>query len=340
MYYYATIDGTKYYYEGTNYDGNVNNCGNNDRIFYINNSSEKAYQIESKEHNPERFALYYNRIFRNNSAYWYYAKAYKFTNWVAENLSDLTIGSIVKDNSSYLNYDFANVGKIFDGTIQYSDSNFNQHRKDVIRAIISISLSVAIKGFQRYSNSDEQFLMPKISEDDWELLENNICVATFLQGFKFGSKSYNSYAVVPNNYTKEYVDENDIYLLTNNYEFAKVNDKAVQDLNLATKGSLGYYPGILKINTRTRMYKNGLYYNPLCYNNSGTWQPYLGTYTSIYGSSGIDDVSTVDMYRYVENKVSKEKKRAYYTALARERESSYKFITDDVEVLLKDEPSA
>ncbi len=341
MYYYATIDGTKYYYEGSNYNGNVNNCDNNDKIFYINNSGGKTYQSEKSGTNYENFDLYYNRIFKNNSAYWYYAKAYKFTNWVDENLSGLTIKSIVKDNSSYSNYNFADVGNIFDfedqrNNIQYSNSSFNQHRKDVIRAIISSSLSTAIKGFQRYSNSTEKFLMPKISETDWEMLENNICIATFLQGLKFGSKTYNSYAVVPNNYTKEYVDENDIYLLTNNYEFAKVNDKAVQDSNLAT--DLGYEPGVLKINTRTRRNANGNYFNPLSYKTQtpNGYDPYLGNYTSIYGSSGVNDVSTIDMYRYVEN-LSDAKKQAYYTALARERESSYKFINDDADDVLKKE---
>lgn len=326
MYYYATIDGTKYYYDD-----------NNDKIFYINNSGGKTYQSEKSGTNYENFDLYYNRIFNNNSAYWYYAKAYKFTEWVKSNLSGLTIDNINidKTNSSYSNYDFANVGKIFDGTIQYSNSSFNQHRKDVIRAIISSSLSTAIKGFQRYSNSTEKFLMPKISETDWEMLENNICIATFLQGLKFGSKTYNSYAVVPNNYTKEYVDENDIYLLTNNHEFAKVNDKAVQDSNLAT--DLGYKPGVLKINTRTRRNANGNYFNPLSYYDTlGKLQPYLGNYTSIYGSSGVNDVSTIDMYRYVEN-LSDAKKQAYYTALARERESSYKFINDDADDVLKKE---
>ena len=336
MYYYATIDGTKYYYEGTNNDGNVNNCGEDDKIFYINNSGTKTYQVEAYKQNKERFELYYNRIFNNNSAYWYYAKAYEFTEWVKSNLSGLTISNIDKTNSSYLSYDFEDVGNIFDGTIQYSNSKFNQHRKDVIRAIISTNLSTAIQGFQRYSKSDEQFLMPKISEDDWELLENNICVATFLQGLKFGNKTYNNYAVVPNNYTKEYVDENDIYLLTTNYEFAKVNDTSVNGSNLAT--NLKYQPGVLKINTKTRRNANSAYFNPLSYfDTSGTLQPYLGNYTSIYGSSGTADVSTIDMYRYVKNLSDTTKKKVYYTALARERESSYKFINNDIDSLLKSE---
>ena len=127
MYFYATIDGTKYYYEDT--DG--------EKIFYIDNNGKKVYQSEKNGSNSENFSLYYNRIFNNNSAYWYYKKAYEFTKWVGDNLLDLTIGSIVKDNSSYSNYKFSDVGKIFDDGIQYSNSNFNQHRKDVIRAIIT-----------------------------------------------------------------------------------------------------------------------------------------------------------------------------------------------------------
>ena len=99
------------------------------------------------------------------------------------------------------------------GDIEYSNSNFNRHRADVIRAIITTNLSTAITGFKKYSNSDVEYIMPKISETDWELLENNVCIATFMQGIKVGDKTYNSYAVIPNNFNKEFVDENDIYIL-------------------------------------------------------------------------------------------------------------------------------
>ena len=181
----------------------------------------------------------------NDSAYLYYKEAYEFTTWLlktgkkididgdgeldegqgleqlrVENIvgSEIVGNSVKKSNDDYQfdTYEFTNTGSIFDGNIEYSNSNFNRHRADVIRAVITTNLSTAIAGYKKYSNTaNVEFLMPKISETDWELLENNVCIATFFFFFKVGGKTYNNYAVISNNFNKEYVDENDIYISTN-----------------------------------------------------------------------------------------------------------------------------
>ena len=58
--------------------------------------------------------------------------------------------------------------------------------------------------------------MPKISDIDWDIIENDVCTIGFVQGLTLGNKIYNSYCVVSNTLTKEYVDEDDIYIGDNN----------------------------------------------------------------------------------------------------------------------------
>ena len=342
-YYYTTIDGTKYYYEGESTSAYVL-PKNGDKIFYIDNTGNKAYQTKEYDSNNENskkiFNVYYKKIFNNNSAYMYYKEAYEFTKWVKDNLGDLK-------PSDADTFELTDSYNIFSGTMQYSNSNFNRHRSEIIRKVIEANLAPAITGFSKYSSSTEDFIMPKISETDWELLENNVCTATFLQGFRFGDKSYNSYAVIPNNFNKEYVDEDDIYLLNyNNDTYSKANDKAINTLGANNTQSWrrifgGYYPGVLKINFEARINNADNYYIPTGYINNGKYEPYLGSYTSISGSTGVIDISMIDMYRYMEGQakdqngqaitVANNVKRTYYAALGRERYDAYKFTKNNWE---------
>lgn len=356
-YYYTKIDGTKYYYD----DNNTTNDTNDDFIFYVDELQEKHKQVVSKLNNESKFNSYYERIMNNNSAYWYYKDAYDFTTWLLEdgksvdidgdgildsgqNLKELRVEDIVgsriegdvikKENNQYQfdNYEFASAGKIFDGNIQYSNSNFNRHRADVIRAVITTNLSTAISSYGFYTNSNNiEYVMPKISERDWDLLENNICIATFLQGIKVGDKTYNNYSVIPNNFNKEYVDEDDIYVLTTDYTYTRVNDKILKDNSkIPSKDSLGFEPGILKINFEKRLNKDTKYYNPITLKN----KLYLQSYTNLAGGSEIESIEKIDMYRYI-SKCSERLKTVYYTALGRERYGSFKYTINDIEGIAK-----
>lgn len=325
LYYYVSLDGTKYYYEGSNTSGNASACAKTDYIFYIDEQREKHKQVTSRENNEAEFDRYYNRIFHNNSAYLYYKDSYEFTKWVKENLSGLSKANII-ESENYSGYEFQNVGNIFEGDIEYANSNFNRHRADVIRAIITTNLSTAITGFKKYSNSDVEYIMPKISETDWELLENNVCIATFMQGLKAGDKNYNSYTVIPNNFTKEYVDENDIYILKNDKTYSRANDSSLLENNVIENDSLGFKPGLLKINFEKRQDKDGHYYNPLTFNKN----PYLQSYTSFSGTSDVESIHQSDMYRYIKTKANDRLKRVYYTALGRERYGAFKYTVNEV----------
>ena len=237
-----------------------------------------------------------------------------------------TIYNATADDNATSLQNYGNI-EIFGGTsnIENADSNFNQHRKAVIRYVVETNLSTAIASF----SSDKQFLMPKISETDWETIENDVCAISFLQGMSLGAKKYNGYSVVANTLTKEYIDENDIYLLTKNSSdqdiYCKVNDKSLgTELTLKQKNNLGYYAGVWKVDFEQRQLiqeattegeedKNVHYYPHNDY----------GSYTSIMGSYSRDTIADKDMYKYIASLSDLNVKTAYLMALGRERWGAY-----------------
>ena len=336
-------------------------------IFYIDSNGTRNYnQVKgySEEKNTSseniEFLKYYKAIKNNKSAYEYYKDAYEFSCWVlnkggtfTENRTDKSGTAHPKYNLSTLQSSFSkiwqdeksgrtNVGenatsimeygdiKIFKDNenvnIENADSNFNQHRKAIIRYVVETNLSTAIKAF----SSDREFLMPKISETDWETIENDVCAISFMQGMSLGAKKYNGYSVVANTLTKEYIDENDIYLLAKNSSnqdvYCKVNDAELgkNDLTLIPKNS--YYSGIWKLDFEQRQMivekpdadgnkiEESVHYFP---------RNEFGTYTSIMGSYSRNTIADKDMYKYIASLGNLDVKTAYLKALGRERWGSY-----------------
>ena len=141
-------------------------------------------------------------------------------------------------------------------------------------------------------------------------------------------KTYNSYSVIPNNFNKEFVDENDIYILTTDNTYTRANDNILKDgKKILGKNVLGFEPGLIKMDFEARQDDKGDYYNPITLNGV----LYLQSYTSYAGSSEIDSVEKIDMYRYMrKDGISQELKRVYYTALGRERYSSFKYTMNEI----------
>ena len=316
LYSYVKIDGTKFYWE---------NSGKG-KIFYLDSAGNKQIQADA-DTSWETYQLYYQAIQKNKSAYIYYKNAYEFTNWVNTKIGDLTAGKAKSgDSTTTVDYQYTDVGEIFAGDIQSSDSNFYRHKSEVIRKNIETNLAIAIKNF------NGGYILPKLSETDWELVENNTCMLTFLQGLPIGNKVYNGYCVVPNSLTKEYVDENDIYILRTNGTngiYCRVNDSTLNDSSIPRKDDQNYssYAGRLKLDfeKKTLDAETNTKYYPI--------RDYLASYTSIVGSSGVVDITQYkDMYGYMKSLNAKAietgksyeyLKKTYYIALARERMSAY-----------------
>lgn len=316
---YVKINGTKYYLDTSDGDGKG-------KVFHLVNGT-KVNQV-SQEKNEDLYKKYYNAIEENKSAYYYYKEAFEFINKIrgAYGLSDLKssdAGYYDNETKKFVNMkDYGNyeIFKKIDGKyIQDSDSDFNQHRKAVIRHTIETNLSAAIAGFSNYSEKDIQFAMPKISEEDWETIENNVSVIGFLQGLDIGTKKYNGYAVSANTTTKEFVDENSIYIATDiDNQYHRAN---ARDINLDNN-----LKGVFKLDFEKHYIKDGdntTYYFPIRANKDNI---YTGSYTSIVSQTSVD-TSKGDMYKYMRD-ADKKLKAAYYTALARERYGSYKITHD------------
>ena len=343
-YHYTIRNGTKFYYGKINNEGKIIGPGeyflnheideDYDVIFYLDDSGERIKQVYNYKNNTGAFNTYFNEIKENNLGFSYYKSAYEFTKWVKDNLGNIKTDHIV-NSANYDGYEFEHIENIFgmddDGgvCIQDYNSNFNRHKRDLIRAVIQTNLSTAISGYSSYSNNGSEFIMPKISESDWELLENNICIAAFMQGLPIGNNKYNSYSVVPNNYNKEYIGEEDIYIIKNDNTYARPNEKDTLLNNDTIKKDLGYFPGMLKINFEAISNSEKNYYT-LCYykTDEDTYKPYLKSYASLISNNGLNSITYTDMYRYMRNNTNtniNDVKKAYYIALGRERMGSFKF---------------
>lgn len=341
-YNYVKINGVKYYQNNIE---NINEETIKESIFSINKDGSRNYSECSSgdyKKNLEIYTKFNKAITQNISAFKYYESAYEFTNWVKDNLSSIKTGNAIIYNNAGEKIEnvesvFGSNEQIFQGNYENPSSSFNKHRQAVIRNVIETNLSTAISSFSANVNNDNiEFLMPKLSETDWELVENNVCCISFLQGLSLGSKRYNGYSVIANTLTKEYVSENDIYILKNDGTYCRANDKTLNDKTLNDSNIISGQPaGIYKMDFELRkgLKEDGtyVYYNPK--------KGYSGSYTSIMGSSGITSVEKIGMNKYMEGK-SEILKKAYYTALGRERWCAFNVhnINEDIstEYFLKD----
>lgn len=334
-------------------------------IFFIDDDGEKSYaqtrgySTSNSIEDNNTFIQYCNAIKNNKSSYEYFKHAYEFSKAALDKpvagYQDKAKTAInqgqgyglqnlkVSDSLYYKNSDSIsgssgitsfnsygdgnkNIFKDSNYSIENENSNFNAHRKAVIRYVVETNLSTSIAGYKDNTKSNIDYIMPKISETDWENIENEVCVISFFQGMSVGSKIFNSYKVVPNSYTSEHVDEEDIYLLKEDSTYCKVNDSTLDKNTL--KKSLGYYPGILKKDFTTKTLIEPVDSAHPEQGNKTTYYAafpnYRGSYTSIVGDYNSSPLGERDMYQFIGDSdfsqdEKKDVKKAYLVALARER---------------------
>ncbi len=198
---------------------------------------------------------------------------------------------------------------IQNGSIEDPDSNFNQHRLEVIRYVIERNLSIAIANYNKGGTTS--FQMPNLSEDDWERVQNNVCIISFLQGLSIGGKIYNGYAIVSNNKNQEVVAENSIYIVDKNAgRYHQVTDSELPDNS--NKNYQGFFN--LDFERKTIVTEDGKpgYFMP---------QESLGCYSCVITRAKLETPDNI--YKYVAGKKGT-LATAYFTALGRERYSMYK----------------
>lgn len=283
---------------------------------------------------------------KNTLAKDYYKDAYNFTEWF-KNESGLV--NLTYDNAYDTVVDedgTVNSGKkVWEGNttpiFQFSDStgpnienelsSFNQHRLAVIRHKIEVNLAIAIANYNKYSGANNVFQMPDLKENEWDYIIHNISLISFLQGLPIGGKLYNGYSIVTNSESEEVVLEQNIYILcedeNHKKEYCRIGDRNIsnngtltiavgnyaQDVGSAGRLNLDFRRDVITNNDSGRTF----YYYPI--------QDYNPSYNSIVMQNNVNTYD--DIYAYVKSQTD-ELKRAFYTALGRERASKYKTLED------------
>ncbi len=273
---------------------------------------------------------------QSDAAKRYYKEANDFKNRIKNiyKLEGLTANKAVDENGNLLmaldengnptsTPKFGN-DKIFDfgdmsGTsIEDSNSNFNQHRLAVIRYSIEKNLSIAIANYNKFSGADANFQMPKLKEDEWEKIMNNVSIISFLQGLNIGGKIYNGYSIITNNKNQEVVNEDSIYMVTNDGQYHRANDNDLVGNNNIIQGVLNIdfeRKSKVEEDTGTKYFVPKQYYS----------QAITGCYTSIVNQNNVN--ATDNFYKYMAEKGGLLAQK-YFTALGRERYGLYKTNVD------------
>lgn len=276
--------------------------------------------------------------FNKSSSYEYYQKAYKFSKDVydmlgsgIEPIQQKHIRTVVRyDNGSIavtaggtnLTFNAGDGNAIFDTTKDPEDpaSIFNQHRIAVIKNSIETNLAAAINSYNSNAKSFE-YRLPKLTEEDWEKVVNNVCMISFMQGMPIGGKYFNDYVVIPNDKNNEFVDTDSIYLMTNDGKYHMPNCPLLVESNGASV--IGGH-----INTAfQRQTVDGNYYYRHVYSTTPP-NAYTPCYQCLVNSSGKYDLED-DIINNTGNNISGvgsigTLRQKYFSILAREKNNLYK----------------
>lgn len=331
-YIYTKINGQRYYKQQ----------GTDNKWFYISNNRVETIEEEFSET-------------ENDMAYRYYKEALEFRDALeTAGITSLTPDDAVDENGDPLtdavitnadgeviysfmegpnsNQPIFDYGTSKNNAIELPDSKFNEHRLAVIRYIIEKNLSVALAN---YNNGTYDFRMPKLSEEDWATIMNNVSLISFLQGISIGGKIYNGYSVINNNKNEEVVTENSIYIIDDPTDssghYHRITHKGLNSYLSSYPNAIGMFNIEFERRSIERSASERRYYYP--YRQLGCYDCYvLQT-----GNETIDTDSNI--YEYVDscgNRLAK----LYYTALGRERYSMYKIYrtTDFIQQFYKNSP--
>ena len=310
-------------------------------VKYYLDSDGSWYSLLNGEKLPQ--GTTYNTI--NDSGVRYYREAKEFTQWVQDNLGDLrTSDAVFEDgekSKQFQNEDGTSVTQTLTEREQWGDmlifsrqddagntgksiedpnSNFNQHRLQVIRYSIEKNLSIAIANYNKYDEGiTTNFQMPELKEDEWEKILNNVSIISFLQGLSIGGKVYNGYSIVTNTKTEEVVNTDSIYLVTSDGQYHRATDLDLVGASNITGAYFNVDFERKSVTTDTGV----TYYYP---------HKETGCYTSIVNQSNVEDLNSDkstqnkygnSIYAYIADKGGT-LAQYYFTALGRERYSMYK----------------
>lgn len=95
------------------------------------------------------------------------------------------------------------------------ESIFNLHKKEVIKWSIQNNLNSAMASYTEYGVKNYTFKMPKLSDPEWDTILKNVSIISFLQGIPIGMKIYNGYAFTTNTTNNFFTTEDTLYYTDN-----------------------------------------------------------------------------------------------------------------------------
>lgn len=290
---------------------------------------EFIYYNGKKVYNINNIAYYLNDLtlveakgvdtnnWQDKSAENYNNAAQKFMDWLNTDRTGKKVKAMVRpenavkigstSNEKYSEF-AGNSNEILSTDPEDPSSEFNQHKREIIRLSIQDNLNNAMAIYNANSGAkgtNATFSMPKLSELDWDKILNNVNFVTFMQGLPVGNKIYNNYSIVSSSNNKQYIRPDSIYFVYNG-EYHTINhiiEMKESNNSLDLSNIIGYKSSdFTKVKYET-IDDNGndvyrYYYR----------RPEYACYECI-----------VDSSRNTELKLSDTVKKIYYTALARER---------------------
>lgn len=227
-----------------------------------------------------------------NAARNYYIESKNFTNFVIEKLGNL-------------NVDGKNIFKIGDDNNPENDgSAFNQERTKIIKDSIEDNLIIAISNFNQKNAGTGNYRIPEMSVTDWEIVTKNFTVISYMEGLKSGFKTYNSYAMTPLASNNLYVNKNDIYYKGSDNYYHTLNCNKLQGDSITGYAGYNFTKVGKDVSENNKIITKYFYFK--------SWP---GCYHCVVNRTmeAVTDGGTKEKYL-----------TAYYTALARERQLTYK----------------
>ena len=317
------------------------------KIFWYDNYTKTYIQDAQTKKYAQECQMY------STSAYDYYKEAYEFSMWVQDKLKDVTQKNMLKienpnefitqknnpEEEFYLSENTGDDENIFEfsdtNDPMLSDSTFNNHRLAVIRKSIETNLNAVISSYQ--NTALYEYEMPIMSSQDWYKILNNVSVVSYMQGMPMaGYRYYNNYAVITNNVNKEVVTNENIYIVTkedgtNNREYHLPGCKELIDgVNNGSLSIIGAYSTASFQRQTVKISENN---EKHFYFQSRVGVTLTSCYNCVVNATGnysADDIIKGEIRHYEDKNVLYDKdtlreiRKAYLTALAREKYYLYK----------------
>lgn len=226
---------------------------NDNRYNVMTESNVNTYLLSSGTYRP--ITVQYNGVeITDLEAKEYYIKAYFFSTWVQNNLSNVTAASIIQNDDiikeegplSEVRYEYTdfvgdnrnifNIRNNPDNDPEKTDSYMSDHKRAVIKNSIQFNLNTAISTYDATRLGNQEFQMPIMRTEDWDNILNNVSMTAFMQGMPCGLTTFNSYTVVKSNnnntsasleniyFTKEIGTDNQSKSYYHKYDCDKLQD--------------------------------------------------------------------------------------------------------------------